>query len=156
MGKLSKICLGFLLVLSLNAQAKNQCTEKNLVVDETQQKDFSGFAWTLPLPSYSSVNGKYDTGAVADFMWNSTNLYIKFRFDVPEDIVAKYYNIYRMEFDVGEGDDAFHYEVGDCTGAVGSFAPMDSLKVYPIEISRHADGSPRGIEPMHVKIWGRQ
>lgn len=155
MGKKLLVCV-ILMSLCVAAQAKNQCTEKDLVVDETQWNDFSGFVWTLPLPSYSSVHGKYKTGAVADFVGAMDSMSLKFRFDLPEDMVANPYNIYRIEFDVGEGADLYHYEIGDCNGAIGSFWPMDPFKIYPIYLNRHSDGSPRGVEPVHVRIWGHQ
>lgn len=157
MRHLAKVCIILLVCISSSAQAKNQCTDKNLAVDDSEWKDFSGFAWTLPLLSFSNVHGKYETGAVSDFIADSkSNLQIKFRFDLPEDTVANAYNIYRLELDVGEGADAFHYEAGDCDGSIGSFWPLEPAYVGPIIIHPHGDGSPRGIEPMHVKIWGHQ
>lgn len=156
MGFLAKICV-ILFCSGLEAYAENICTEKDLVVDVAQSRDFSSFLWTLPLPSYSSIGGRYETGAVVDFLQDtSPYLNINFRFDLPEEIVANPYNIYRLEFDVGEGEDQFHFESGNCTGSIGSFGPTEALKVYPIKISPHKDGSPRAVEKMRIKIWGHQ
>lgn len=156
MGKYTLLVLVTIATLFMK-RAWADCSSKDLVLDQSLVWDFSALSWKDSLLNYRPGAGFQDVGAVVEVKASKPPyIQFEFRFDLPKDILANSYNIYRLELDVGEGENLSHFESGNCDWTIGSFSPQDPFLTRQIKISPLNDGSARRVERVHLKVWGHQ
>jgi len=147
-------------LLPLQTEAAEYCHEKDLVLDQEMLWNFSGFASELPLPTHReealvASMGKVQFGTNGEpLLWTIFENSGQGNFGIE-------YMVYKIEIRIGdaqEPDSQLFSEdfskncsepgLGVDYGRRRSLAP---LKVLP-----HANGEPRGLEKVRVRVWGWQ
>ncbi|MGZ3693763.1 MAG: hypothetical protein ACXWQO_06155 [Bdellovibrionota bacterium] len=157
----AKVLLSLLFLLSpLSALAGDECYRDFLVVDQTVVWDFSQpQRLDLPLPTYNPNYGMMPTDAAAHF-GSMGQQRMNVVFDYDSAAMSLPYNIFRVDLMVGDADasDSFKASIdntSDCTKTQPSVYPGKFLALQPIKILPHSNGAARGLETVHVKIWGK-
>jgi hypothetical protein len=152
----------FFLLLSPGAHAGDFCQADDLVLDAETTWDFqAGFASNFALATHrqgelfpAKTVLRLASGAGAAVLDGS------FDFPAPPNEVGLAYNLYRLTIQIGSDDEPDRqiidqdYTAG-CTGAGASLFPGGTLKLKPLKITPHSDGSPRGVETVHLRFWGK-
>lgn len=150
-----------LLLLPLTSEANEYCQEKNLVLDKEQLWNFSsGFATELNLPTHRGDElvpsmGKILLGAGLDpTLW-------AFVENSGEGSLGIEYMVYKLEIRIGEALEADHQVFvedysRDCSEPGLSIGYGRRYALPPIKILPHANGEPRGLERVRIRVWGWQ
>jgi hypothetical protein len=153
------VCLFFFL-LSLPAFGAESCYDSRPVVDIQADWDFTAAPQAdFYLPT-RTVYGGYLTWAAAHLRWDG-RLETMFDFQPPQkEALSLPYTVYRLQLQVGkDGDsDGFLYDndlTRNCTGPGRSLFPGDVLRLPAVQVPSHKDGTPRGLEPLRIRIWGK-
>lgn len=151
-----------LLFLTLPAEAAEFCQDDDLVIDTQTSWDFTnGFFHDYTLPTHRGGQ-VYPTKSVLH-LGNGAGveeLFGIFEFPRQPNEVGLAYNIYRLQIQIG-GDDEPDRQVIDqdytagCSGPGASLWPGDRLELKPIKLTPHADGTPRSLEAVHLRFWGK-
>ena len=145
----------------LSAEAADYCHEKDLVLDQELLWNFSsGFASELPLPTHRDDQlvpsmGKVMFGSSGDPM-----LWTIFE-NVGQGSLGLEYMVYKIEVRIGDARDPdsqlFYQDFSkDCSEPGMGIDYGRRRALPPIKVLPHANGEPRGIEKVHVRVWGWQ
>lgn len=153
--------LGLLLFLASSTARANFCEDENLVLDVELSWDFAnGFRQELTLPTHRGGE-LYPTKTVLQLgNGGDGELLGRFEFLRAANEVGLEYNLYRLQIQIG-GDAEPDRQLIDqdftasCTSPGAGLWPGDRLELRPIKLEPHANGAPRGVEPVHLRFWGK-
>jgi len=157
--------LRFLLTLSLaflpfalpiSARAAAACPAEAPVVDRLEWWDFSRVTRSDFFLLSRGPKGIFETPAAAHLEWDQ-QLTIRFDHKLPPDSAGLEYTIDRFEIAVGRGYGAFRFSADftdDCNAPGRSMFPGQAIKLKPVKVPPGYFGFPRGLEMVHVRIWG--
>jgi len=153
--------LALLLLFTASAARADFCQDANLVVDTRLTWNLSeGFEQDFALPTHR-----------AGILYPSkTVLYLKgdgrsaldglFAFQSPVGQAEYEYNLFRLSIEIGNEGETDHQIIEqdyteDCTGPGFGLMPGDHVSLKTIKIEPHADGTPRAMEAVHLRFWGK-
>jgi hypothetical protein len=152
-----------LFTLSPFALAEDYCLDSELVVDQDLVWDFgAGVQSEVPLPTHR-MGSLVPTNARAYFTSEPASPYMNIDFALPAKPGETYgleYNLYRVELRVGAtAPDEQLLDLdftSGCQKDAPSVFPGQSRKAGTVKVLPRADGWPRGLELIHLRIWGRR
>jgi hypothetical protein len=137
------------------------CEDENLVLDTELSWDFaSGFMHEFTLPTHRGGQ-IFPTKSLLQIANAGTpELFGVFTFPRAANQVGLEYNLYRLQIQIGEDTDPDRQLIDQdfttsCTGPGAGLWPGGRLKLQPIKITSHSDGTPRGVEAVHLRFWGK-
>ncbi len=148
-------------ILSASAEATEYCHEKNLVLDQEMLWNFpTGFSSQLPLPTHRGDElmpsmGKVLFGGNGEpTLWTIFENYGQGNFGIE-------YMVYKIEIRIGDATDPdsqlFIEDFSkDCSEPGLGIDYGRRRRLPPIEVLPHADGTPRGLEKVRIRVWGWQ
>jgi hypothetical protein len=148
------------LLVTMPAEAGQLCGDNDvLLVERNFSLDFSlGSREDIALPAeYGGV--VYPAQAMLR-LWSDGQPYLRGTYERPTSPggVGIEYNLYRLEVIIGvPGDQQLisqDYTSGCSTLPAGLF-PGAHFDLLPVFLTPHSDGSPRGLEPVRLRFWGR-
>ncbi len=150
------------LSISASAVAADTCNDENLVLDIHTVWDFrADFTHNISLPTHKEEQ-VYPTKVVLNLAYGvqSEKMGANYQFQSPPNQVGLAYNIYHLQIQIGDDDEPDRQFIdqdytADCTGPGASLWPGEQLNLKPFNISPHADGSVRSVEPVHLRFWGK-
>lgn len=153
------ICiLLFALLVPLSAYADDAptCLNDYLVITQEIDYDFQQKEeHKIFLPTQNS-HGAFLTAAAYHFQAGpDANIYFNFA----KPLLGLPYNIYRVEFELENesSPDFFRFQkdfTANCTEAGASIYPGQEIHLPEIKIPPLSNGAPRGLEKLHIRIWG--
>ena len=141
----------FLFFLPTWAQAGDECYRDHLVVDRTQVWELNKPQdWKFRLPTRHPQK-PFLTFATANFYWDANqSLLSALKFET--DLVSLPYNVYRLDIQMGEGENAVVQSwdfTGNCQGPGLSFYPGAKIDLPVMK-----GPPPVGTSKIRVRIWG--
>jgi hypothetical protein len=148
------ILFSFLLTTSVEAE---MCGLSNTLIERDFVWDFQeGFLESVPLPQVyggteypSHVNltlsATDPTRLFGTYAWTTNDLGFE-------------YNLYRLQIQIGDGEDAQLIDQDYTNGCRNPPQGLDHgkhLDLVPIALRPHNDGSPLGLERVHLRFWGK-
>jgi len=138
------------------------CEDENLVLDTELQWDFAnGFLHEFALPTHRGGQ-LYPTKSVLQLGSGGAASELWGFFDFPRapNQVGLEYNLYRLQIQIGADAEPDRQVIdqdftADCTGPGAGLWPGGRLELKPLKIEPHGNGTARGLEPVHLRFWGK-
>ncbi len=147
--------------LAASANAADYCHERELVLDKEMLWDFgSGFALELNLPTRRGEQLVPSMGRVQFGSSGDSQLWTIFE-NSGEGALGIEYTVYKLEVRIGDerepdsqlfAEDFSH----DCTQTGLGIDYGGRRRLSPIKLDPRANGEPRGLERVRVRVWGWQ
>lgn len=149
-------CLAAILLscfLSTSADA-GMCEEDNTLLEREFVWDFqNGFAESLSLPL-----GNLNPSPIQLHLGTDGSPFLYGKYESHNGEVGIPYYLYRLEIQIGEGEDTQLIDqdyTSGCEGIPAGLGPGHTLTLVPIKLQPHANGSPLAVERVRVRFWGR-
>ena len=153
--------LALALLLASSIARADFCEDENLVLDTDLSWDFTnGFLHEFTLPTHRGGTIFPTKSVLQVGNAGAPELFGIFEFPRAANEVGLEYNLYRLEIQIG-GDAEPDRQLIDqdftssCTSPGAGLWPGGRLELQPIKITPHADGTPRGVEAVHLRFWGK-
>lgn len=156
-----RLLFALLSLLPLTAHGAEYCHEKELVLDREMMWDFrSGFAMELNLPTRRGDELVPSMGRV-QFGAGATPLLHTFFENSGQGTLGIEYMVYKLEVRIGderETDSQLFVEdfSRDCSEPGFGIDYGKRRRLDPIKVEPKANGEPRGLERVRVRVWGWQ
>ncbi len=155
------LAIFFFLLFTTPVEAGQFCDDDKLIFEQDFYLDFAdSFRQDIGLPA--DYGGVIYPAKVILHLAGDGRAFLFGSYERPgkPNEVGFEYNLYRMELAIGVAAAADRQVIDQdytrgCTSVTPGLFPGDHLDLIPIEIKPHADGTPRGREPVHLRFWGR-